>query len=75
MDDDIDIVAALYNRSESRCSRSSVNTIDDVQQYFDLAIAAGESQLRNEQGEPSSHLTTTWLTPLQFCSCSGYLPL
>ena len=57
-DDDIDIVAALYNRSESRCSRSSVNTIDDVQQYFDLAIAAGESQLRNEQGEPSSHLTT-----------------
>lgn len=40
----------VHSRSESRCSRASVDTIDDVQQHFDLAIAAGERQLRSEQG-------------------------
>lgn len=47
------LLTALHDRSESRCSRTSVDTIDDVQQYFDLAIAAGENQLRqlkHEQG-------------------------
>ncbi|XP_067931818.1 cordon-bleu protein-like 1 isoform X2 [Watersipora subatra] len=43
----------LTNRSESRCSRASVDTIDDVQQHFDLAIAAGERELRHEQGTVS----------------------
>ena len=44
------VLVSTYDRSESRCSRTSVNTIDDVQQHFDVAIAAGEKQISHEQG-------------------------